>query len=191
MGKVSRERAAENRIKVVEAASSLFLRKGLEGAGIREVMAEVGLTQGGFAGQFGSKDILAGEACTQAFDYAEMAWIAACDGGSSGRLRRMVAFYLGPKTSRQDCPLAALAGDAARAPAGGPVRRAFTTGLRRLAQVIAPEKPNDGALAVMAAMVGAVVLRRATDDAGLADQIDAAVLALATGPESLGRRGQA
>jgi TetR/AcrR family transcriptional regulator, transcriptional repressor for nem operon len=183
MSRVSRERAAENRAKVVAAASSLFLRKGLNGVGIREVMAEVGLTQGGFPRQFGSKDVMAGEACNHAFDYAEQAWSSACLGDGDERLRRMVAFYLAPKTPGRDCPLAALGGDAARARIGGPVRRAFTDGLRRLVRTLAPEGPNDRTLAVMAAMVGAAVLRRASDDAALADQIDAAVMRLTECPD--------
>jgi TetR/AcrR family transcriptional regulator, transcriptional repressor for nem operon len=94
------------------------------------------------------------------------------------RLGQMVAFYLGPKPSGRDCPLADLAGDAARAPDGGPVRRVFTAGLRRLADVIAPEREKGKALAVMAAMVDAAILRRASDDAALADQIDASVFNL-------------
>ena len=179
MGRVSRERARENRAKVVEAASSLFLRKGLDGVGIREVMAEVGLTQGGFAGQFGSKDALAGEACSFAFDHAEQAWRNACQGNAKERVRRMIAFYLASNAARRGCPLAALGVDVGRAPAGGPVRRAFTVGLQRLARVIDPDRSNDRALAVMAAMVGAAILRRASDDGALADQIDGAVRHLA------------
>jgi TetR/AcrR family transcriptional repressor of nem operon len=179
MGKASRARAAENRARTVAAASSLFVRKGLDGAGIREVMSEVGLTQGGFAGQFGSKDILASEACHYAFSYAEDGWNSACRGDPEGRLSRIVGFFLKPKTPERQCPLVALSGDVARTPAGGPVRRAFTQGLQRLARVIAPERPDDQALAVLAAMVGAVILRRACDDTDLADQIDAAVTRLA------------
>jgi TetR/AcrR family transcriptional repressor of nem operon len=181
MGRVSRERAAENRAKVVTAASSLFRRKGFDGAGIDELMAEAGLTRGGFSGQFGSKEVLAGEACTHAFESAEHAWRAVAAGDVAGRLPRLTEFYFAPKPPGHDCPMATLAGDAARAPAGGPVRRAFTAGLRRLASLFAGggEKPDDKALAILAAMVGAAVLRRAGDDAALADSIEAAVLRLA------------
>jgi TetR/AcrR family transcriptional repressor of nem operon len=180
MARVSREQAAENRTKVVAAASSLFRRKGLDGVGIDELMAEAGLTRGGFYGHFGSKDILAGEACAHAFDRAERAWDAAAHGNPAGRLHRLAEFYFALKPPGQDCPMATLAGDAARAPAGGPVRQAFTAGFRRLAKMMTAETTNDEALAVLAAMVGAAMLRRASDDAALADSIEAAVLHLAS-----------
>ena len=194
MGRVSREQAVENRAKVVATAASLFRERGLDGVGIAELMAEAGLTHGGFYGQFGSKQDLAGEACAYAFDSTERVWTsrAAGDatGNEAGRLRRMAEFYFEPKPPGLGCPMATLAGDAARAPVGGPVRRAFTAGLRRLADLVArtPQRPPAGqpdeawnahALAVMAAMVGAVVLRQASDDAELGDAIESAVLRLA------------
>lgn len=193
MGRVSQEQAAENRAKVVASAASLFRERGLEGVGIAELMAEAGLTHGGFYGQFGSKQELAGEACAYAFDSTERAWSSVAAGQATGndadRLRRMAGFYFRPRPSAAGCPMATLAGDSARAPAGGPVRRAFTTGLRRLADLVAlaPRQPAAGpdgawnahALAVMAAMVGAVVLRQASDDPELGDAIERAVMHLA------------
>lgn len=179
MSRVSRAQAAENRAKVVTMASSLFRQKGLDGVGIDEVMAEAGLTRGGFYGQFGSKDALAGEACAQAFESVERAWGAAGDGDATGRLHRLAQFYFTPKPPGRDCPMATLTGDAARAPADGPVRRAFTTGINRLARMVVGEKPDDKALVVLAAMVGAAVLRRASDDAALFDAMEVAVLRFA------------
>ncbi len=183
MGKVSRKQAAENRSKVVAAASSLFRQKGLDGVGIDDVMAEAGLTRGGFYGQFGSKEVLAAEACSYAFDGVEQAW-SALDAKPASRLRRLVEFYFTPKSPGRDCPMATLSGDSARAPRRWPVRRAFTAGLRRLANLVAGEEPDDKGLVVLAAMVGAVVLRRASDDGILAASIESAVLRFAgDGPE--------
>jgi TetR/AcrR family transcriptional regulator, transcriptional repressor for nem operon len=179
MSRVSREHAAKNRAKVVAVASSLFRRRGLDGIGIRELMAEAGLTQGGFSGQFGSKDVLAGEACADAFAGAERTLRAAIKGDDAGRLHRLAELYFTSNPPGDTCPMATLAGDAARAPAGGPVRQAFTAGLSRLANAITDDQPDDKALAIMAAMVGAAVLRRASDDTALADAIESAVLRLA------------
>ncbi|NPD68814.1 TetR/AcrR family transcriptional regulator [Lichenicola cladoniae] len=193
MGRVSQEQAAENRAKVVATAASLFRERGLEGVGIAELMAEAGLTHGGFYGQFGSKQELAGEACAHAFDSTERAWSSVAVGQAAGhdtnRLRRMAEFYFTPRPPAAGCPMATLAGDSARAPAGGPVRRAFTAGLRRMADLVArtPRQPVAGpddawdahALAVMAAMVGALVLRQASDDPELGDAIERAVMRLA------------
>jgi TetR/AcrR family transcriptional regulator, transcriptional repressor for nem operon len=181
MGRVSKERATENRSRIVAAASSLFRRKGFDGVGIAELMAEAGLTHGGFYGQFNSKDELAGEACTAAFAGAERAWRLAVPAGESNGLARLADFYFAPKAPGQGCPMAALAGDAARAEPGGPVRRAFTTGLRRLATLIGGGKQDDKALVMLAAMVGAVALREASEDDTLAASIQAAVLRFAAG----------
>jgi TetR/AcrR family transcriptional repressor of nem operon len=181
MSRVSRQQAADNRASVVAAASAQFRRKGLDGIGIRDLMAEVGLTQGGFVGQFGSKDVLAGEACGHAFNQAEQAMEQVAEGDSEGRLRRLVDFYFAPKPPEFGCPMATLAGDVAHAPVGGPVRHAFTAGLRRLVSLVTRKEDQDRTLAIFAAMVGAAVLRRASDDASLADAIERSVLGLVIG----------
>ena len=64
--RVSREKAAENRVRIVETASRLFREGGFEGVGVDAVMNAAGLTHGGFYGHFGSKDELAAEAVARA-----------------------------------------------------------------------------------------------------------------------------
>ncbi len=179
MGRVSRAQAASNRAAVVAAASSLFRREGLGGVGIADVMAEAGLTHGGFYGQFDSKEQLAAEAMTHAFGTVADVWSEVGEGDERTRLARLVSFYLVPKPVGRDCPMAALAGDAARHPPGGAVHDAFTTGLRHLIELTAGSAPADEVLAVFAAMVGAAILRRASDDAAMLDAMDAAVVRLA------------
>ena len=159
---------------MVAAASSLFRRRGIDGVGIDDLMAEAGLTRGGFYGQFGSKDALAGEACSHAFDAAADGFRVVADGPPADRLERMASRYLSDPIAL--CPMATLAGDAARAPVGGPLRKAFTAGLRRLADMLGDTRTDDAALSTIAALVGASVLRRASDDGALSDAIDAAVL---------------
>src|SRR2546430_13714074 len=63
--KVTREQAAANREKIVDAASTLFRRHGFDGIGVADIMKKAGLTHGGFYGHFGSKDDFAAEACTR------------------------------------------------------------------------------------------------------------------------------
>ena len=63
--RVSREKAAENREKIVEVAARLFRERGFDGVGVDAIMKEAGLTHGGFYGHFGSKDDLAAEALDQ------------------------------------------------------------------------------------------------------------------------------
>src|SRR5438067_9036571 len=64
--KVSREQAAQNRERIVEAAAKLFRERGFEGIGVADLMKEAGLTHGGFYGHFSSKDDLIAEASARA-----------------------------------------------------------------------------------------------------------------------------
>jgi len=65
--RVNREKAAENRERIVEAAARLFREHGFDGGGVDAIMKEAGLTHGGFYGHFASKEELATEAITRAF----------------------------------------------------------------------------------------------------------------------------
>ena len=64
--KVSREQAAENRERILDAAARLFREKGFDGIGVADLMQGAGLTHGGFYGQFASKEDLAAQACARA-----------------------------------------------------------------------------------------------------------------------------
>ena len=60
--RVTREQAAANRERVLDAASTLFRKHGFDGVGVADIMKAAGLTHGGFYGQFASKEDLAAEA---------------------------------------------------------------------------------------------------------------------------------
>src|SRR5436305_13831668 len=60
--RVTREKAAENRARIVETAARLFRERGFDGIGLDAIMKEAGLTHGGFYGHFTSKEDLAAEA---------------------------------------------------------------------------------------------------------------------------------
>src|SRR5436309_12362099 len=64
--KVSREQAAQNRERIIEAAAQLFRERGFEGIGVADLMKKAGLTHGGFYGHFSSKDDLIAEASARA-----------------------------------------------------------------------------------------------------------------------------
>src|ERR1700732_1728317 len=63
--RVTREQAAENRERIVAAASRLFREKGFDGIGLDAIMDGVGLTHGGFYRHFRSKEALAAEAVSR------------------------------------------------------------------------------------------------------------------------------
>ena len=54
--RVSREKFAENRARILEVAGELFREKGFDGIGVADIMKAAGLTHGGFYGHFDSKD---------------------------------------------------------------------------------------------------------------------------------------
>ena len=53
--RVTREKAAENRERIVATAARLFREKGFDGVGIDAIMEAAGLTHGGFYRHFRSR----------------------------------------------------------------------------------------------------------------------------------------
>jgi TetR/AcrR family transcriptional regulator, transcriptional repressor for nem operon len=170
MPRVSQEQARLNRQRVVEVAAALFRERGLHGVGVADIMAAAGLTHGGFYGQFANKDALAAEALDSAL---------AEERRETGDA--LIPNYLSLAHVRnpgKGCPLAALANDVAREPAGSPVRAHFAKGVEGLASLLAglmPKLPKERrrqrSLAALSTLVGAVVLARAVDDDGLAKEL--------------------
>ena len=177
--KVSRDQAARNREKVIDAASRLFRARGVEGVGIGEVMRECGLTHGGFYNQFESKEALAAEACVASLANSASRWrelTAQADGG--GARAAIATNYLNARNRdapETGCALIALGPDAARR--GGDLAGAFRDGFETLAAILQQAEPGmerQAALAQMAQMVGAMVLARGVADPALSDEILAA-----------------
>ena len=188
--KVSKAQAAQNRQDILDAAARLYREHGLTGVGVAEVTRGAGLTHGGLYRHFESKDALVREACARAFDWS----IAPLDGmegtEGNGGLAARVQSYLSPQhrdSPGNGCPAAALAVDVARA--GGDLSAVFAEGVERnitrfarviggLAEDAAPgAELRAQAMATLSAMVGALVLARATaaSNAALSDEILATV----------------
>jgi TetR/AcrR family transcriptional repressor of nem operon len=170
--RVTKEKAAENRERILAAASRLFREKGFDGIGVDAIMEEAGLTHGGFYRHFRSKDDLAAEATARGLARGgEM--LAAHD-----RLADYVDAYLSPEHLADrggGCSMAALGCDIARQGAG--VRGGLTAYLRqrldRLAGWFGGSRAarRRQAIATLSGVVGAMVLARAVDDPALADEI--------------------
>ncbi len=181
--KVSREQAVENRERVLGVAAQLFRERGFDGVGLADIMKAAGLTHGGFYGQFSSKDDLLAQASTRAFEGGTAWWQQMAAETPDQPLQAISAAYL--STAHRDqpgqgCWVAALGSEVARQSA--PVRRAVTEGIQAMAEMLAQWMPGrskaaqrEKALATYAAMVGALVLARAVDDAALSDEILQAV----------------
>jgi TetR/AcrR family transcriptional regulator, transcriptional repressor for nem operon len=60
--RVSKEQAAENRERILKAASRLMRERGISGVGVDELTEAAGMTHGSLYSQFGSKERLVEEA---------------------------------------------------------------------------------------------------------------------------------
>jgi TetR/AcrR family transcriptional repressor of nem operon len=177
--RVTREKTAENRERIVATAARLFREKGFDGIGVDAIMQGAGLTHGGFYRHFRSKDDLAAEAVAYglAASAEKQAVLASVDD--------LVGTYLSPahRDNRGGgCVMAALGGDVARQ--GIAVRRELAAHVRgqldRLAGWLvggSAAARRQQAIATLAGLVGAIVLARAVDDRALSDEILAAARA--------------
>ncbi len=178
--KVSREKATENRRRIVHAASRLFRERGIEGTGVDSISAAVDLTHGAMYSQFGSKEAIAVEALRSALAGSRRVWLRQLEKrGRKTALTAIVQGYLSalhrdePGTG---CLVAALGAEISRQSRG--VRDAFTAefkeALKFLSELLADDENEfnpDDTLALFATMAGALTLSRAVTDPELSDRI--------------------
>jgi TetR/AcrR family transcriptional repressor of nem operon len=169
--RVSRERVAENRRTILEAAGRLFKERGFEAVTVTEIMKAAGLTHGGFYGYFKSKDELIAQALAETLTQTTT--------GALGDLASYAAEYLS-QSHRDDqaggCPTAALAAETIHQPGGA--RAEMTRGLKQQIERLSRVTPGKNgqqkrrtAIGSWAAMVGAMILARASDDPVLSDEV--------------------
>jgi TetR/AcrR family transcriptional repressor of nem operon len=190
--KVTKEQTAQNKEAMVTAASRSYREKGIEGIGISELARSVGLTHGGFYGQFpGGKDQLAAEAVSKIFELNVKQWL------TKESLEAIVLDYLSEQNLDDwgtGCPIPALGSDIARR--GGPVSTSFTEGINgqldalvRHIHLGTPSEKKDKAMQVLTSVAGALLIARAVDDQALSHRILQSVtkslMALAARPEDV------
>jgi TetR/AcrR family transcriptional regulator, transcriptional repressor for nem operon len=177
--RVSREKAAEHRERIIDAAGALFRSKGFDGVGLADIMKAADLTHGGFYGHFASKDDLIAQASRRSMARAAANWRRVVADAPDKPYAALVNHYLSPR-HRDDpghgCAFAALSGDAARC--GKPVRKAFAEGLEPLIDILAEVSSGRTkaarrrkATATLAELIGTLILARAVGDAALSDEI--------------------
>jgi AcrR family transcriptional regulator len=182
------------RERIVRAARRLFNRLGFDGVSIDQIMAEAGLTRGGFYRHFGSKGDLYAETL-QCF-FTDPAWACHWDGIEIDRSAadigpQIVRAYL----SRQhfedvenSCPMVALPGDVARS--GDSAKRAYEAAFKAMVDILrrGSRRPRSdrlltrqAALSIAALCVGGMVIARASEDRTLADEVREACMNSALG----------
>ena len=169
----TREQAAGNRERIVEAAARLFRTQGFDGVGVDAIMKAAGLTHGGFYGHFGSKSDLVAEAVTSGL--AENAKKQK----SQSSVEELVARYLSPE-HRLDiatgCLISAVGGELPRQTdkVRAPVTAYVSGQISRIADLVSArsaEARRKRAIATLSGLVGALILARAVGDPALSDEI--------------------
>jgi len=183
--KVTKEKAAENRAALVEAAGRLFRERGIDGVGVAEISKKAGLTHGALYAQFPSKEALAAEAFSSAFK-GGVEQITADRGGGPAALTDCLDWYL--SLDHRDnlatgCPMSASASEIGRQ--DKVVGERFTEGFEQLVALmerglgasLVKAENRQRALAMAAAMIGGVAASRAVAkaDPKLSNQILRAV----------------
>ena len=179
----------EVRTKIVQSARKLFNRSGFDNVAVDQIMADAGLTRGGFYSYFESKSDLYAEAL--ACFFTDPAWKSRWEGvevdlNGADVGQQIVRAYL----SRQhfedidnSCPMVALPSDVARA--GESAKRAFETVFKAMVDVLergssnGNHPPKATAQAIATLCIGGMVVARALDDRALADELRQACMSLA------------
>jgi TetR/AcrR family transcriptional repressor of nem operon len=168
------ERKAETRERILAAAGALFRSHGIDAVGVDAIMHQAGLTHGGFYAHFGSKEALVAEVSAAALARSAARWERISqEADPATALARIVDSYLDPAhvaAADHGCVLATLGPEISRRQDARP---GITTSIRRMLDALAhclPARPRHRALATLSAMVGAVVLARLCDDQRLADE---------------------
>ncbi len=176
----SSEHKAETRTRIVNCARRLFNRRGFTEVSIDEIMADAGLTRGGFYNHFATKDELYAEAIAlsvkcektdtdgQTIDFSMPAAQVA---------QQIIGVYLSEahfENLDETCPLVALPSDTARG--GAPVKQAYRQvlegmiGLFQASQEDCSDARQRG-IAIATLCIGGMVLARAVDDEEFASEI--------------------
>ncbi|MCP3383522.1 TetR/AcrR family transcriptional regulator [Bradyrhizobium sp. CCGUVB4N] len=172
--RVSKEKAAENRDRILKAASRLMRERGMSGVGVDALAEAAGMTHGSLYSQFGSKERLVEEAVADAIVTKGMELREEWSLGDYGSEYLSATHRDEPGTG---CPFAALCCEMPRQ--GHGARERFTAGVRgmagwlgeRLGGGIKRRQRDEEALATLASLVGALVLARAVSDPKLSDDI--------------------
>ncbi|MGF6602323.1 TetR/AcrR family transcriptional repressor of nem operon [Paraburkholderia sp. GAS448] len=166
--KVTKEKSAENRARLIETAGRLFRERGIDGVGVAEICKQAGLTHGALYAQFSTKQDIAAEALAHG---QELGYRCLMDtnGGRPPTLDHFLEYYLSMETRDNlagSCAMSASASEIGRQDEN--VSASFTDGFNKVAKAIeAAEGPNalgpstrERALTITAALIGGVAVAR-------------------------------
>jgi TetR/AcrR family transcriptional regulator, transcriptional repressor for nem operon len=150
----------------LESASRHFRERGFDAPSVSEIMVDAGLTHGAFYGHFRSKADLAVSACRIAFEERLVAWTG--DISLSSYLDRYISAEHRDNRGK-GCPMPAFASGIDKQDKA--LQKQYARGVVDYVERIAGRLAEDGlsrprakkhAIGIVAAMVGGIVMARAT-----------------------------
>ncbi len=170
----------ETRRKIVSTAARLFNRRGFADVTIGEIMTAAGLTHGGFYRHFANKEELYAETIRHFLRKEAPARWQKAPKGPRKPDQPFARFVVDAYLSRDhledvegSCPLIGLSSDVAHS--NGTVKAAYREVTELMIQVFKANMKGraarEQAMLLVALCVGGMVLARALDDEGLADDI--------------------
>jgi TetR/AcrR family transcriptional repressor of nem operon len=179
----SKEHKLETHARIVKKASVRLREKGAHGIGVADLMKDAGLTHGGFYAHFDSREALVIEAFSYAMDRSIERWRKRTElTAPDQRLAAIVEAYLTP-LHRDDpghgCAMPALGAEIARE--NPKTRKAFAAKLEQMIDMIAeqicdvsPKLARQQAMAILATMMGSLLMARIAGSGELSEAILAA-----------------
>ncbi len=176
----SREHKLETHARIVKKASVRLRERGAHGIGVADLMKEAGLTHGGFYAHFDSREALLIEAFAYAMDRGTERWRKLAEQTPPGkRLAAVVDSYL-TTVHRDDpgggCTIPTLGAEIARE--SPKTRKAFAARVEQMIDMLAAQIPQvprraarKQAMAVLATMMGTLVLARIAGNGEVSDEI--------------------
>ena len=164
----------QTRRRILDAAAAVFRRQGFAATGVDQVMAEAGLTPGGFYSHFGSKAELLAEAMTHALRNGPSLLNPSHEGSGPEWLSEAAQKYLSREhRSRPEtgCSLPPLLAEVGRADAA--TKQAFESVFGEAVDSLAERLGTDraGVYPLLATLIGGLSLARAVNDERLAEEI--------------------
>ncbi len=169
--RVSQREMSKTHKRIVEGASRLMRKRGIEATSVNDVMKRAHLTHGGFYRHFDSKESLVSAALEDAFNEVlngmENSYRVL---GAKNGSKQYHEHYLSDghvKHPELGCPIAALSMDVARSTVS--VKSAFADGFGRVVDKLAqggdgtPEENRAAAIRKLSMLAGAVMIARASD----------------------------
>ena len=178
--RVSKEKAAQNRERILTSAARLFREHGIGATGVDAITEDAGLTHGGLYSQFGSKEVIAAEAIRFALARGKRVWQRALERnpGQARASRDRGRLPVARPSRRARYRLRGRGARHRHRRQPRRVRQAFTREIKDDLEFLSRLMPNsdhsssyEDAIVAFASMAGALILARAVNDEQLSDLI--------------------